>query len=256
VSLRITGRIILTTVSNQMPAHCHKIHFNSRLPCLVAPVTTQTAQQAFTSVLVDAGCTLPNRDSADIRVINEINSGVAPFGATYNVGGKGIIDSPSDVGGWPANNSLPAPVDSDHDAIPDNWEIAHGLNPNDPSDRNTIATSGYTMLEEYLNSIAGQTGIVSVDEHTIMPEDYNLKQNYPNPFNPSTTITFSVGTYSYTSLRMYDIYGREVATLVDGFRSTGSYTVEFNGSNLPGGVYFARLHSKSFSQTIKLILVK
>ena len=230
--------------------------FKLASPLPVAPVTTQTAQQAFTSVVADAGCTLPKRDSADIRVINEINPGAAPFGATYNGGGKGIIDSPTDVGGWPANNSFPAPVDSDHDGIPDNWEIAHGLNPNDPSDRNTITPSGYTMLEEYLNSIVGQTGIVSVDETTMVPKDGNLKQNYPNPFNPSTTIAFSVRTYCYTSLRIFDIYGREIATLVDGLKSAGSYTVELNGMNLPSGVYFACLHSKSFSQTIKLILVK
>jgi hypothetical protein len=230
--------------------------FKLATPLPVAPVMTQTAQQAYTSVVADAGCTLPKRDSADIRVINEINTGAAPFGVTYNGGGKGIIDSPTDVGGWQVNNSLLAPVDSDHDGMPDNWETTHGLNSNDPSDRNTIAPSGYSMLEEYLNSIAGQTGIVSVDEPAIVPKDGNLRQNYPNPFNPSTTIAFSVMTYSYTSLRIFDIYGRDIATLVDGFKSAGSYSVEFNGIHLPSGVYFACLHSQSFSQTIKLILVK
>jgi hypothetical protein len=222
----------------------------------VAPVTTQTAQQAFTSVLADAGCTLPNRDSADIRVINEIHSGVAPFGATYNGGGKGIIDSPTDVGGWSADNSLPAPVDSDHDGMPDNWEIAHGLNPNDPSDRNTIATSGYTMLEEYLNSITGQTGIVSVDEHTIVPEDCTLMQNYPNPFNPYTIIIYELPKAGRVSLKVYDIYGREIATLEDGIKPAGKYQRVFNGNKLSSGVYFVRLNTEKISQTIKLILAK
>jgi pectate lyase len=101
-----------------------------------------------------------------------------------------------------------------------------------------------------------KSGTDGVDESTLKITGFALCQNFPNPFNPSTTITFSVGTYSYTSLRVYDIYGREVATLVEGVKSAGSHTAEFNGSNLSSGVYFARLHSKSFSQTIKLILAK
>ena len=65
----------------------------------------------------------------------------------------GIIDSQEDVGGWPELKSLPAPADSDHDGIPDEWERNNGLNPNDSSDGNKVAKDGYTYLEKYLNSL-------------------------------------------------------------------------------------------------------
>lgn len=65
----------------------------------------------------------------------------------------GIIDSQEDVGGWPLLKSAPAPTDSDHDGMPDEWEKKNGLNPNDPADGNTVNEDGYTNLEKYLNSL-------------------------------------------------------------------------------------------------------
>jgi hypothetical protein len=230
--------------------------FKLNTPLPVAPVTTQTAVEAFHSVVASAGCSLPVRDSADARVINEIQSGVAPYGATYNGGGKGIIDSPADVGGWPVYHALPAPVDSDHDGMPDTWEKSHGLNPNDSSDRNTVSANGYTMLEEYLNSISGQTGIVSVDDPSIAPAKYQLRQNFPNPFNPRTTITYEIPKSGNVSLKAYDIYGREIATLVDGIQSAGIYQVVLHGDHFSSGVYFVKLKTGTISHTIKLILAK
>ena len=67
---------------------------------------------------------------------------------------SGIIDSQNDVGGWPQLNTLPAPADSDHDGMPDEWEKTHGLNPNDSSDRNLTDKEGWTNLECYLNGLA------------------------------------------------------------------------------------------------------
>ena len=66
---------------------------------------------------------------------------------------SGIIDSQNDVGGWPELNSTPAPEDTDHDGMPNAWELSHGLNPNDANDANKIGADGYTMLEVYINSI-------------------------------------------------------------------------------------------------------
>ncbi len=122
-------------------------------PFVVAPVTTQAAEVAYELVLAQAGASLA-RDPVDRRVIEEIRSGTAKFGASYKGGGKGIIDSQRDVGGWPELRSLPAPVDTDHDGVPDVWERAHGLNPHDPDDgRRATTPGGYTNLELYLNSL-------------------------------------------------------------------------------------------------------
>lgn len=126
-------------------------------PFVVAPVTTQSADAAYELVLAQAGASLV-RDAVDRRVIHEIRTGTAKFGATYKGGGKGIIDSQKDVGGWPELRSLPAPVDTDHDGMPDAWEKAHGLNPADPADgARAMSSGGYTNFEIYLNSLVSNS---------------------------------------------------------------------------------------------------
>ena len=122
-------------------------------PFVVAPVTTQSAEVAYGLVLAQAGASRV-RDAVDRRVVEEIRTGTATLGESYKGGGKGIIDSQKDVGGWPELRSLPAPVDTDHDGVPDVWELAHGLNPRDPADGPRATTpGGYTHLERYLNSL-------------------------------------------------------------------------------------------------------
>jgi hypothetical protein len=99
--------------------------------------------------------------------------------------------------------------------------------------------------------------ITSVNEQDrMLPRGYSLDQNYPNPFNPTTAITFSVATYSHTSLKVYDILGREVATLVNEQKPAGTYTQKWNAENFPSGVYFYRLQAGSFTETKKLVLLK
>lgn len=88
------------------------------------------------------------------------------------------------------------------------------------------------------------------------PSGFALSQNYPNPFNPSTVINYEVPKSSNITLSVYDILGREVAVLVNGEKSPGSYSVRFDGSSLPGGVYLYRLVSDNFSAVKKFILVK
>src|SRR5262249_21672135 len=100
-------------------------------PLGFAKVTVQSAQDAYESVLREAGATLPKRDPVDTRVIEEVRSGKV----TYDEG-KGIITDISQVGGFPEYTGEPY-VDSDGDGMPDSWETQHGLNPKDPSDAMT-----------------------------------------------------------------------------------------------------------------------
>ena len=120
---------------------------------VVAPVRTQTAEEACELVLKHAGASLA-RDGVDARIIEEIRAGTATYGETWGGGGKGIINSQKAVGGWPILKPTPPPTDSDHDGMPDEWERATNLNPHDsadgPRDRDS---DGYTNLEEYLNSL-------------------------------------------------------------------------------------------------------
>jgi len=88
------------------------------------------------------------------------------------------------------------------------------------------------------------------------PEKFNLSQNYPNPFNPSTTIRYSISEPSYVTLKVYDILGNEVTTLVNEEKPAGSYDVEFSSKNLASGIYIYRLTSGIFTASKKLILLK
>ncbi|MGE5432195.1 MAG: InlB B-repeat-containing protein [Syntrophomonadaceae bacterium] len=88
------------------------------------------------------------------------------------------------------------------------------------------------------------------------PRSFTLRQNYPNPFNPSSKISFSVPEAGHVKLKVFNILGNEVASLVNEYKAAGSYTVEFNGSSLPSGVYFYRIESGRYTGTKKLILAK
>lgn len=128
------------------------------------PIREQTPEEAYRLVLEHAGCSFPTRDAVDRRIIDEVRSGTATYeGQSYRAEGRapyadrktGLIDSQNDVGGWPELRSLPAPIDSDHDGIPDDWERKHGLDPHDASDGQAIHRDGYTALEVYLNALCG-----------------------------------------------------------------------------------------------------
>lgn len=115
------------------------------------PVTTQMAEAAYKLVIEKVGANFPQRDSVDARIIREVRTGTATYKGTF---GDGIIDSQTQVGGYPRLHSEPAPLDTDHDGMPDEWEIAHKLNRLNPDDRNDDRDrDGYTNLEEYLNSL-------------------------------------------------------------------------------------------------------
>lgn len=98
--------------------------------------------------------------------------------------------------------------------------------------------------------------ISDIEENPGKPDKYNLNQNYPNPFNPNTIISWQIPVSGWQTLKIFDILGDEVATLVDEYRSAGSYEIEFNATSLPGGVYFYQLISGSFIQTNKMVLLK
>lgn len=99
------------------------------------------------------------------------------------------------------------------------------------------------------------TEIVSVDE-TQVPTAYNLKQNFPNPFNPSTTISFQIPDFSYVSLKIYDLLGNEIQTLVNELKQPGNYKVNFTPVGLASGIYFYQMRTDKFTDTKKLIFIK
>ncbi len=98
------------------------------------------------------------------------------------------------------------------------------------------------------------TGVVSNINET--PSGYRLSQNYPNPFNPSTTILYSIPEGGNVELKIFDVLGREVKSLVNQFQNSGSYKITFDASGLPSGVYTYRLSTGTFTESKKMILIK
>ena len=90
----------------------------------------------------------------------------------------------------------------------------------------------------------------------LLPVIFELFQNYPNPFNPSTTINFVIPKSSFVNLKVYDVLGNEVATLVNEEKPLGTYQLNFDASSLASGIYFYKIQAGSFVQTKKMILLK
>ncbi|MBM2840124.1 MAG: Subtilisin-like serine protease, partial [Bacteroidetes bacterium] len=125
---------------------------------------------------------------------------------------------------------------------------------------------------DYLNSVTrvkSYSAIVQSDYNELLqvltgvspsgnglPTAFELKQNFPNPFNPSTSITFTLPTTGFVSLRILDILGREIAMLVNEMKPLGSHTVSWDANGFASGVYFYRLSAGAQSQTKKLLLMK
>ncbi|HCY77811.1 MAG TPA: hypothetical protein DHV28_18020 [Ignavibacteriales bacterium] len=105
----------------------------------------------------------------------------------------------------------------------------------------------YFDREDWVTDVTSEIQVV---------EDYSLEQNYPNPFNPSTKIRWQSPVSSHQTLKIYDVLGNEVATLVDEYREAGRYELEFNASNLSSGVYIYKLQAGDYVSSKKMILIK
>ena len=103
---------------------------------------------------------------------------------------------------------------------------------------------------------ANFTDITAIEQLGVMPSGFALQQNYPNPFNPTTKIQFSIPEESLVRLSIYNILGQEIARLVDQELSASIYLVDFDATELPGGIYFYKLQTGAYTQTKKMILAK
>ena len=109
-------------------------------------------------------------------------------------------------------------------------------------------------MVHFSEPIAVNTTTTIADKKVV--RDYALAQNYPNPFNPTTQIHFELPQSGFVTLKVFDMVGREVATLVNDPRNSGSYTVRFDATNLSSGLYVYRLSAGSYSSVKKMIVMK
>lgn len=149
--------------------------------------------------------------------------------------------------------------------ISDGWKKAGNVSGNGTTsvsnnysftDRNLSSGKYYYRLKQI--DYNGNYEYFSLNSDVIIssPEKYYLGQNYPNPFNPSTVINFNIPQDGFVSIKLYDITGREVRTLLNEFRTAGYYSINFNASGLAGGVYFYNINAGKYTATKKMMLVR
>jgi hypothetical protein len=115
-------------------------------------------------------------------------------------------------------------------------------------------TSGAIYIAQLQLARGTVTGVQA--ESGSIPSAFALLQNYPNPFNPTTNIEFRIANLELVTLKVFDLLGREISTLVNEVRPAGLYTVRWDASSLPSGVYFYRLQAREFVQTRKMVITK
>jgi hypothetical protein len=148
------------------------------------------------------------------------------------------------------------------------WKISFDGGNNENDDRanlieidgkGNVIIAGYTNQaghnEDFMAVKYSQTvGVAQVSSH--IPERFSLSQNYPNPFNPVTNIEFKIAESGFVSLKVFDLLGKEVASLVGSILTSGFYKYDFDASGLPSGVYFYQLSAGDFTETRKMNVVK
>ncbi len=122
------------------------------------------------------------------------------------------------------------------------------------SNSGRTVTKPITAPEGYYKFVIDNS--TSVSENTTRPDRIVLYQNYPNPFNPNTIIRYQISNPKFVSIKIYDLSGKEVKTLVNGKQNTGSYEIEFDGSSFASGIYFYKLTADNFEETKRMILLK
>jgi len=109
------------------------------------------------------------------------------------------------------------------------------------------------------SSVTSEDIVLEIEDIPVfgtVPEDFKLYQNYPNPFNPTTNISYSISKSDFASLKIYDMLGREIYTLVNEHQAANTYNVKFNAKEVPSGIYYYRLIAGNFTETKKLIIMK
>jgi hypothetical protein len=195
----------------------------------VEDVTTESALEAFHSVLENAGAILPKRDTVDARIVAETRGDIQVTGDGDWGVNSGIIDSQDAVGGWPeyltpSEDKIPA--DTDHDGMPDYWELENELNPEDPEDGKTINPDGYSNLEHYLNS---SIPYISTEPSSISDYITRKVSIFPNPAGDFLQIN---SPEPIVNVKLFDNSGRLVIN-----NTANSELIRLNIAHLEAGMF-------------------
>lgn len=186
-----------------------KVSMRLSAPLNPGEVTTHTAEIAYDRILDFAGASLV-RDSVDLRIIHDVSTGTATFMDGGNGSTKGLIDTQSAVGGWPELKSTEAPADTDGDGMPDDWETAKGLNPDNPNDAQLTTVDGaYPNIEVYLYSLVST--IIDNQNSEVLSDSsmpYKKKENPLKVFFNSSTKELNIShTNRIENVQLYSVTG-------------------------------------------------
>jgi len=162
-------------------------------------------------------------------------------GAQGTLMGSGVFISTIDPGNW---TQFSAPITYSQTGTPDWCNIIF-----------TVLTKGNILTTAVVDdlSFGSASSVEQIEEN---PKRYNLSQNYPNPFNPTTNIEYSIPEQSYVELKIYDVLGNEVASLVNTTQEAGKYDIKFDASGLSSGLYIYKLNAGNFTSSRKMMLLK
>jgi hypothetical protein len=213
--------------------------------------------------------TVNNFNEGDVTIVDNTNS---PLAAGFSNGSTVTLITDTQNGAIVASNPdipiIPIAVLSSDDTMKVIYGVEAGtINVVGDTIQNRIATvginaTGYTSLTDdafkFMKAAIDwiMTSPTGVTEKQYQPSRFELSQNFPNPFNPTTTIQFDIQKSGYYSLKVYNLLGQEVATLVAGNKSAGRYSVNFDASNLTSGMYVYRLSGNNVNLTRKMLLMK
>lgn len=164
------------------------------------------------------------------------------YSLTYQYGSHPGIDDENDLGLAKRDN-----------LADDSWEDANAtLN----TENNTLVLTDQSGTEYALGSKTGKNNFIITKTSDVKTNHFSLSQNQPNPFVTTTIIRYELPERNSVVLKVYDLFGREVTTLFEGEQNAGKYEVEFNGTNLPSGIYFCQMQAGNFMAVRKLLLLK
>ena len=217
-----------------------------------APITTHSSEKAYEKVVNYCGASF-KRDAVDIRIINDVTSGTATYMDGGNGSKNGLIDSQSAVGGWPVLQTADAPVDSDNDGMPDEWETANNLNPGSDGDAQLTSVDGsYPNLEVYLNSLVSSI-IEDQNSEYLYTATSHFKSNANEIklyFNSQANEIIINHDQSIKQVSVYSITGK---LLVNNSYDTKS--VRMGISNLQHGVYIVKVLDRTNKMFAKKVAV-
>jgi len=231
-----------------------KIYFNNGLSVVNSDTENKTIkllniqkESTHEKLFAFSSIELTQNDSIKIENLGSKDFKLISYGSTKSYDIELNYASQTELGRF-INVNIDLPSNSSHTFLPV-W--------------NNVTSSQLVILEDIgnngtiddtlrINNIITGTG----DGFILLPDKYSLEQNYPNPFNPSTLIKYDIKKDGFVSLKVYNILGKEVASIVNEVKRAGRYEVEFNGSNLGSGIYYYRLQAGEFSETRKMLLLK